>query len=58
LFGYHDDSLRECMEMVCHDAARAYRIASAGLARRDRAPFRFGNFGALIDLADTQWLAA
>jgi hypothetical protein len=58
LFRYHDDSLRQCLDLVCNDPGRAYRIACAGLAKRDRAPFRFGNFGALIDLAGAQRLAA
>jgi hypothetical protein len=58
LFRYHDDSLRECLDVVCNDPDRAYRIACAGLEQRDRAPFRFGNFGAIYGLTGAQRLAA
>ena len=50
-FRYSDDSLRECLEIVCNDVERSYEIAAAGFARRDDAPFRFGNFQNIIDLA-------
>jgi hypothetical protein len=50
-FRYSDDSLRECFEIVCNDVERSYEIAAAGFARRDDAPFRFGNFQNIIDLA-------
>ena len=50
-FGYNDDSLRECLEIVCSDVERSYEIAAAGFARRDDAPFRFGNYQNIIDLA-------
>ena len=50
-FRYSDDSLRECLEIVCNDVERSYEIAAAGFARRDDAPFKFGNFQNIIDLA-------
>jgi hypothetical protein len=49
-FRYTDDSLRECLELVCSDLERGYDIAAAGFARRDDAPFRFGNFQNIINL--------
>jgi len=49
-FRYNDDSLRECLELVCNDLERSYEIAAAGFARRDDAPFRFGNFQNILDL--------
>ena len=50
-FRYSDDSLRDCLEIVCTDVERSFEIAAAGFARRDDAPFRFGNFKNIIDLA-------
>ena len=50
-FRYSDDSLRECLELVCSDLYRSYDIAAAGFARRDNASFRFGNFQNIINLA-------
>lgn len=50
-FRYDDDSLRECLEIVCSDVERSYEIAAAGFARRDDAPFRFGNYQNIIDLS-------
>jgi hypothetical protein len=50
-FRYSDDSLRECFEMVCGDVKRSFEIAAAGFARRDDAPFKFGNFQNIVDLA-------
>src|SRR5262249_10585388 len=35
LFRYDDDSLAECLDLVCHDPQRAYEIAEAGFALRD-----------------------
>ena len=51
LFRYSDDSLRECLETVCSNVERSYEIAAAGYVRRDDAPFRFGNYQNIIDLA-------
>jgi hypothetical protein len=50
-FRYSDDSLRNCLEIVCNDVERSYEIAAAGFARRDDAPIRFGNFQNIINLA-------
>ena len=50
-FRYSDGSLRECLEVACCDVERSFEIAAAGFARRDDAPFRFGNFQNIIDLA-------
>ena len=50
-FRYNDDSLRECLELVCDDPVRAYKIAEAGFILRDRRPFRFGGFDNIIKLA-------
>jgi hypothetical protein len=48
-FRYEDDSLRECLELVCSRPAEAYPIAEAGLGLRDEQPFRFGGFHNIID---------
>ena len=48
-FKYEDDSLRECLELVCSKPEEAYRIAEAGLGLRDEQPFRFGGFHNIID---------
>jgi hypothetical protein len=48
-FRYDDDSLRECLELVCSRPHEAYRIAEAGLRLRDEQPFRFGGFHNIID---------
>lgn len=53
LFRYDDDSLRRCLDVVCTDLPRAYRIAKRGFTMRDRDPFRFGGFDAIIKLAQT-----
>jgi hypothetical protein len=50
-FRYDDDSLRECLELVCSNLERSYDIAAAGFARRDDAPFRFGDFQNILNLA-------
>jgi hypothetical protein len=48
-FRYEDDSLRECLELVCSRPGEAYQISEAGLALRDTQPFRFGGFHNIID---------
>jgi hypothetical protein len=50
-FRYDDDSLRECLEFIFADVRASYDIAAAGFARRDDAPFRFGDFKHIVDLA-------
>lgn len=54
-FRYDDDSLRECLELACHDVDRAYAIAAAGFALRDRKPFRFGGFENILRLTQKPW---
>ena len=51
LFNYQDDMLREQLDLVCSNPRRAYELAQAGLALRDRAPFRFGGFHNIVELA-------
>jgi hypothetical protein len=50
LFRYDDDSLAECMSLVCQQPDRAYEIAAAGFTLRDNAPIRFGGFNNAFDL--------
>jgi hypothetical protein len=50
LFRYGDDSLAECLDLVCHQPERAYAIAQAGFALRDDPAIRFGQFHRLLDL--------
>jgi len=50
LFRYGDDSLRECLDIVCNQPDRAYEIAQAGLALRDDPRFRFGGFQSILNL--------
>jgi hypothetical protein len=53
LFTYdHDDSLRECLNVVCYRPGETYNIATAGGALRDTNPFRFGNFSAIFSCAN------
>ena len=51
LFRYDDDSIAECLDVVCHQPDRAYAIAQAGLSLRDDLRLRFGQFHNLLDLA-------
>jgi hypothetical protein len=51
LFRYDDDSIGECLDIVCNQPERAFEIASAGMALRDHPHLRFGRFHAIIDLA-------
>jgi len=51
LFRYHDDSLDECLDIVCNQPERAYEIAQAGMTLRDDPRVRFGQFHNIIDLA-------
>jgi len=51
LFRYHDDSLAECLAIACGDARRVYALAERAAAMRDRAPFRFGAFANIVELA-------
>ena len=51
LFRYDDDSIAECLDVVCHNHARAFAIALAGMKRRDDPRLRFGQFHNALDLA-------
>jgi hypothetical protein len=51
LFRYGDDSLQECLDLVCNNPSRAYEIALAGFALRDDPRFRFGGFDNILKLA-------
>lgn len=52
-FRYDDGSLQACLDLVCGDPLRAYKIAKRGFRLRDRKPFRFGGFDAIVKLAQT-----
>jgi hypothetical protein len=52
-FNYRDDILREHLDLVCSNPRRAYELAQAGLALRDKVPFRFGGFHNILELART-----
>jgi len=58
LFRYDDDSIEECLDIVCNQPQRAYEIAQAGMALRDRPPLRFGRFHNILDLARRDIAAA
>jgi hypothetical protein len=51
LFRYDDDSLRECLDIVCYQPERAYAIAEAGMMFRDDPRFRFGGFDNILAMA-------
>jgi hypothetical protein len=51
LFRYDDDSIEECLDLVCNKPERAYEIAQAGMALRDHPRLRFGQFHNILDLA-------
>ena len=50
-FRYGDNSLNECLDLVCSHPARAFAIAQAGMALRDHPGLRFGGFDNLLALA-------
>ena len=51
LFRYENDSLDECLDIVCNRPERAYEIAQAGLQLRDHPRMRFGEFDNILKLA-------
>ena len=51
LFRYDDDSIEECLNIVCNEPEYAYRIARAGMRLRDDPRLRFGQFHNILDLA-------
>ena len=50
LFRYDDDSLRECLDLVCGDPDAAYEIALAGMELRDDPRLRHAGFRNFIRL--------
>jgi hypothetical protein len=50
LFRYDDDSLAECLDLVCNRPEDAYQIAQAGFALRDDPAVRFGGFENILKL--------
>jgi len=51
LFRYDDDSLEECLDIVCNQPDRAYDIARDGMRLREDPRLRFGQFHNILDLA-------
>ena len=51
LFRYDDDSIEECLHIVCNQPDHAYAIAQAGMRLRDDPRLRFGHFRNILDLA-------
>lgn len=51
LFRYDDDSLVECLDIVCNRPQRACEIARAGMRLRDEPRLRFGRFQSIVELA-------
>ena len=51
LFRYDDNSLSECLARVFGGPRHIYPIAAAARTLRDAAPFRFGSFPNILDLA-------
>lgn len=51
LFRYDDDSLEECLDIVCNQPDLAYTIARAGMKLREDPRLRFGQFHNILDLA-------
>ena len=52
-FSYQDDMLREHLDLVCSNPRRAYELAQAGFALRDRPLFRLSEFHNILELART-----
>jgi hypothetical protein len=51
LFRYDDDSLQECLDIVCNRPEQAFAIAEAGFALRDKIRFENSFFGTILDIA-------
>ncbi len=51
LFRYDDDSLEECLDIVCNQPEYAYEIAQGGFMLRDNPRIRFDRFDNIIALA-------
>ena len=52
LFRYDDDSLEQCLDIVCNQPEYAYEIAQGGFALRDHPRMRFDRFENIIALAE------
>jgi len=52
-FRYDDDSLRQCLDVVCSKPWRAFRIGAAGFRMRKHEPFDFGGFDNIIKIAQS-----
>lgn len=48
LYRYDDDSLAQCLDLVCNQPERALAIAQAGFPARDDPAIRFGGYGNLL----------
>jgi hypothetical protein len=51
LFRHDDDSLSECLDLVCNRPGRAFEIAQAGFPVRDDPAIRFGGYENFLNLA-------
>jgi hypothetical protein len=51
LFRYNDESLADCLELVCNDPKAVYSRAQQAKIMRDESPFRFGAFSNIVALA-------
>jgi hypothetical protein len=51
LYRHDDDSLAQCLDLVCNQPERAFEIAEAGLPARDDPTIRFGGYGNMLELA-------
>jgi hypothetical protein len=54
LFRYGDDSLRDCLELVCSRPERAFEIAEAGMSLRDNPRLRFGGYQNILEMVKIQ----
>jgi hypothetical protein len=50
-FRYDDDSLAQCLDVVCGQPVRACEIAQAGFSLRDDPAIRFAGFEHILELA-------
>jgi hypothetical protein len=51
LYRHDDDSLAQCLDLVCNQPERAFEIAQAGFPARDDPAIRFGGYGNMLELA-------
>jgi len=57
LFRYGDDSLRDCLALVCSRPERAFEIAAAGMSLRDDPRLRFGGYQNILEMVKTHCAA-